>query len=291
MQVRLGCGQITWRGTGSEEAVLTDIAQAGYEGAPMSARGGRSAQDVKELYESHNLVPAPGYFSGSFWDESKRDEHLESARRVASISAELGLTEIYVADGGFKAPTRTGRTRWEVAAHPSAEDSLSDGDFARLAAGLDAVGRATLEFGVRSCFHNHVGTFVETEAEIERLLASVDPEVLFLGPDTGHLAWGGVDVVDFTRRHAERIKTMHLKDIVESVSQKGKAAGWDYSTFEKNAIWTEIGEGSIDFAEVLRILDGVGFEGWLIVETDVTQLPTPLESAVVSRKALRTLGV
>jgi inosose dehydratase len=291
MRVRLGCGQITWRGSGSEDAVLTDIAQAGYEGAPLSARGDRTARDIKELYESHGLAPAPGYFGGNFWDESKRDDHLASARRLASISAELGVTELYVADGGFQAPTRTGRTRREVAAHPSAEDSLSDEDFERLATGLDAVGRATLEFGVRSCFHNHVGTFVETEAEIERLLAMVDPEVLFLGPDTGHLAWGGVDVVDFTRRHVQRIKTMHLKDIVASVSETGKAAGWDYSTFEKNAVWTEIGAGSIDFAEVLQILSGAGFDGWLIVETDVTQLPTPLESAIVSRQALRTLGI
>jgi inosose dehydratase len=114
--------------------------------------------------------------------------------------------------------------------------------------------------------------------------------VLFLGPDTGHLAWAGVDVVEFARRHGSRIKTLHLKDIVASVREEGVAAGWSYSTFEENAVWTELGQGAVDFPGLLDVLDSNGFNGWLIVETDVTQLPTPLESAVVSRQYLRSLG-
>lgn len=286
MRTRIGCGQITWRGVPADE-VLADIAKAGYEGAP---HGQGSADEVRAQLAKHGLQPAPGYFGGDFWDASKQAEYVEAASRYAAVAHQLGVTELYVAASGFGTKTRTGRTRMEVAAHPSAEDALTDEEFEQLARCVEAIARATLNEGVKSCYHNHVGTFVETEAEIERLLAAVPSDVLFLGPDTGHLAWAGVDVVEFARRHGGRIKTLHLKDVVSSVREEGVAAGWDYKTFEANGIWTELGQGSVDFPGLLDVLDSNGFEGWLIVETDVTQLPTPLESAIASRQYLRSLG-
>ncbi|SDS58548.1 sugar phosphate isomerase/epimerase family protein [Actinopolymorpha singaporensis] len=290
MKVDLGCGQITWRGV-PEEKVLADIAEAGYAGAPWSARGGRTAKEIAEIWGGYGLAPAPGYFGGDFWEEDRHEEYVAQAREQARISSELGVGELYVSAGGFNATTRSGRTRRDVAAHAGPDDALSEKDFAQLVRTVDAIARATLEYGVRSCYHNHVGTFVETEDEIERLLAAVDPEVLFLGPDTGHLAWAGVDVVEFTRRHAERIRTAHLKDVDTAVRDRGREAGWDYSTFEKHAIWTEVGHGEVDFATMFSLLDQAGFDGWLIVETDVTQQETPLESARISRDNLRALGV
>ena len=291
MDVSIGCGQITWGRDVAEDDVLADIATAGYTGAPWSARAGESAQQVRQRFDRHGLVPAPGYFGGDFWDVDARADHLENARRHAGLAAELGLTEMYVAVGGFDRRAPSGRTRRETAGHAGAADALSDDDFGRLTEGLDAIGRITLAEGVRSCFHNHVGTFVETGDEVERLLAAVDPDVLFLGPDTGHLAWAGVDPAEFTRRHATRIKTMHLKDVVDSVAEQGRRNDWNYDTTQAEGVWTEIGEGDVDFAGILSALEGAGFAGWLIVETDVTRKPSALESATVCRRNLHALGV
>jgi inosose dehydratase len=112
-----------------------------------------------------------------------------------------------------------------------------------------------------------------------------------MGPDTGHLAWGGVDVVAFCRDYASSIKTMHIKDIDPQVLAEGRAQGWDYRAFADRGIFTELGQGFVDFPEILRILEGVAFAGWLIVETDVTQQPSPLISAQISRRYLHTLGL
>jgi inosose dehydratase len=136
-----------------------------------------------------------------------------------------------------------------------------------------------------------MGTFVETEDEIERMLELTDPDLIWLGPDTGHLAWAGVDVVAFCERHAERIKTMHIKDVNGDVRDRGIEAGWDYATFCDNGIWTEIGTGCVDFAKIFAVLSSQDFSGWLVVETDVTQLSSPLESATVSRQNLRRFGL
>jgi inosose dehydratase len=144
---------------------------------------------------------------------------------------------------------------------------------------------------VASCFHNHVGTPIETREEIDRLFALVDRSIVFLGPDTGHLAWGGADVVQFCRDYADLIKTMHLKDIDPKVMEEGRSQEWDYKTFSDQGIFAELGEGFIDFPAVLEILRGVNFQGWLITETDVTQKASPFESVVISRNYLKNLGL
>ncbi len=112
-----------------------------------------------------------------------------------------------------------------------------------------------------------------------------------MGPDTGHLAWAGADVVQFCRDYADSIKTMHIKDVDPAVLKVGVPAEWDYGTFSDKGIWTELGRGCVDFPVVFKILENAGFAGWLIVETDVTQLPTALESAIISREYLRGLGL
>ena len=72
---------------------------------------------------------------------------------------------------------------------------------------------------------------------------------------------------------------------------EGVAAGWDYGTFSEKGIWTELGDGYLDFPALFGILEEAGFAGWIIVETDVTQLASPLDSAIVSRDYLRSLNL
>ncbi len=289
--VRVGCGQITWARSVPEEQVLAEIAQAGYVGAPAGPRPGSTAQDTLALYGRFGLRPAPGYLGAEFWRADRRDQILDQARQYARFMREVGCTELYVAAGGFDFVAPSGKTRREVSGHVRPEDGLSDAEMRTFAETLNRVGEITLAEGVRSCFHNHVGTVIETRDEIDRLLALTDPALVFLGPDTGHLAWAGADPVEFCRDYAGRILTMHLKDIDAAVAERGRAEEWDYGTAQRHGIWTELGQGAIDFPAILEILRGAGFSGWLIVETDVTQLPTALESAQVSRAYLRSLGL
>jgi inosose dehydratase len=290
--VLIGCGQITWQNV-AEEQVLAEIAQAGYAGAPAGPGGRRSPQETADLYARFGLMPAPGYFAAEFWRKEQEAEILANARAFARYTRTLGLTEMYVATGGFTTyVTRRGLTRAQVSGHVLPEDGMSDAEWEQFTRTLTRVGEISLEEGVASCFHNHVGSVVETREEMDRLLAGVDRSVVFLGPDTGHLAWAGADPVVFCRDYAESIKTMHLKDVNQVVLNEGAPAGWDYRTFSERGIWTELGAGFVDFPAIFAILEGVGFSGWLIVETDVTQLPTPLESAIISRNYLRErLGV
>ncbi|MGH7919881.1 MAG: sugar phosphate isomerase/epimerase family protein [Candidatus Dormibacteraceae bacterium] len=292
MTIAIGCGQITWRNSGqTDDEVLADIRAAGYAGAPWPRRQGVGAVALKEQFARSGLKPAPGYYWADLWDIDRREEHLAEARRYAEISQELGLNELYLAAGGFDRLRPGHRTRRQAAGKVTADDSLSESEFQSLAEGVSAVARTTLEYGVRSCYHNHVGTFVETRAEVERLLSLADPEALFLGPDTGHLAWAGEDPVAFCRDHLDRIKTVHIKDIDPGARAEGKRLDWDYQAYSDGGIFTELGQGLVDWDGFFAVLREGAFSGWLIVETDVTQLPTARESAAVSRRNLARWGL
>lgn len=290
--ILVGCGQITWWASKTPEAqVLAEIAQAGYAGAPAGPEGNRSAQDTVRLFAQYGLQPAPGYLGGDFWKADQHEAFLEHARRYTAFSREVGCTELYISAGGFDWRAPSGRTRREAAAHVQPADALPADDFKRLAETVNEIAAIGQREGVTLCYHNHVGTVVETLAEVEHLLALVDPNLVFLGPDTGHLDWAGVDVVAFVRKYASRIKTLHVKDIDPAVRAQGVAADWDYGTFSEHGIFAELGEGSVDFPTVFDLLRDAGFSGWAIAETDVTQKPTALESVTISRAYLRTLGL
>lgn len=284
-QFRIACGQITWRNEGfTQDEILAQIADASYEGAPASAETVEAVPDILRQFRSHNLAPAPGYFGAPFWDPGESASIVSRASELGAIASAFGLTELYVA-------VNLTPERREVAGHVGAGDALDDAGFRTMAATLDLVGRATLEHGVRAAFHNHVGSFVETRDEIDELFRRVDRSLVFQGPDLGHLAWAGGDPVDFIRTYVNDIVTLHIKDIDPHILATGIAAGWNYSQFSGAGIFTELGTGMVDFPAVFTELDAAGFSGWIVVETDVTQLPTALESAKVSRDYLKRLDL
>ncbi len=286
----LGCGQITWRGT-DPSRVLAEISQAGYAGAPFLESDADTPQALKSLFNQFQLQPAPGYFSEAFWQTEREREILDKAHRHAAWAQALGLTETFVAAAGTSEPMPSGRTRRQAAGNVSTLDLLPDADFQRLVDMTNRIGEITLQYGVRSCFHNHVGTPVETEEEYELWIERSDPDLVFLGPDTGHLYWGGTEPLSFIERHIHRIKALHIKDVDREVVRKGRDNNWDYATTTGAGLWQELGEGCIDFPALFTALGAASYDGWIIVETDVTRLATPLASAITSRQYLHQFEV
>ncbi len=286
---RIGCVQITWKNVPRDQ-VLREIVEAGYEGVPAGPQKGKSTQEVLDDLAGYGLDPAPTYLGGDFWQKETQADGVERARRIATFAREAGITELYVATGGSRTFVGSrGLNRMQVAGRVQPEDGLSDAEFKQLAETLNMIGEVTLAEGVSICFHNHVASVIETREEIDRLFSLVDRELVFLGPDTGHLAWGGCDVVETFRDYADSIKTVHLKDIDADVMAEGRQKEWDSSTCREHGVYIELGQGFLDFPGMMDVLKGAGFDGWLLAETDVTQLPTALESAVVSRNYLRDL--
>jgi inosose dehydratase len=267
------------------EQMLAEMALAGYDGAEANCRMNLTVQQVRDILGRHGLEPAPGYLGLSHaLDSGSRSKDLEQARRHAAFSREFGLTELFVA--AAMTPERKA-----LAGHVGPKNATAAAYLRQLADLLNEIGRITLSDGIRLCFHNHVGSVIETRDEIDRLMALVDPRLVFLGADIGHLVWGGGDAVQFCKDYADRFRALDVKDINPKVLAEGVARGWSYDEFSNRGIFAELGEGLIDFPAMFQVLEKARFSGWLRVEIDVTQKATALESATICRDYLRTLGI
>lgn len=288
---RIGCGQITWPRDVSEEKILGEIADAGYAGAPLAPKPATAPADRVALFARHGLAPAPGYLGADFWDVTKYDAIVAQAQTYAEFARDVGCDCCYVAANTDNQMVRNGRTRMQAAGHVTAADGMSDAEWRQFIRTISDVGTIMKRYGVTAAFHNHVGSVIETRAELDMLMQHTDPALLALGPDTGHMAWAGGDVTDMVQTYAQRIVTMHIKDVNPVAATLARTQHADYRGAERLGVWTELGQGCVDFPAIVAALKAADFAGWLIVETDVTQLPSARESAMQSRAYLRSLGL
>jgi inosose dehydratase len=286
----IGCGQLTWTNVDADQ-VMREIRDAGYDGAPGPLTLDRPTDEVVEWFAMFGLQPAPPYFAARFWDPADEADILAAARPVARYARDLGCENLYVAATGMEQVTPSGRTRRDAAGKVGPEDGMTGEQHAQFAQTLGAFAEATRAEGVASCFHNQVGTVVETAMELERLLDAVDTDAVWLGLDTGHIAWAGDDATEVCARFRDRIRTLHLKDVDDAVRRRGVEANWSYGEFTAAGVFAELGEGMVDFPSILTPLIDGGFDEWFIVETDVTMKPSAFESARISREYLASLGL
>jgi inosose dehydratase len=239
------------------------------------------AAGYASLLAEFGLRPAPGYFSMNFADDDPA-EIVEAAKAHAAVQAALGNTEVFIADSLSELRI----------AQPAVGAGHDRSTLARVIDRLGAAAEAITAEGVTPALHPHVGSWIEVEAEVRAVLDGIPASVLSFGPDTGHLSWAGMDAVSVMKDYADRIAAIHLKDVHLDQAAAAREAGSDYhqATRADYTVWTEPGRGDIDLIGAVNTLPDA-FAGWLIVEVDVPEAPTNLESTEISgRWVTQNLG-
>jgi inosose dehydratase len=258
-------------------------------GAAADADPLATPQGQLDLLARHDLRAAPGSIGGlPLGDPQQVETCVAGAREAARYTRGLGLDAVYLMPES--APSRRATPgHYPTGSRP---DRMPPPRVAATCEALNRMGEACREEGVWLCPHNHAGMFWETEAEFAEVIDGTDPALVALGPDVGHMVWGGTDPLPWFRRHMDRVRSVHIKDVDGAVLRRVPAEGLDYGAASDAGIWTEIGSGAVDWPALFAFWREAGYGGAVVVESDRTRLPTPAESVARSRAYLRhTVGV
>lgn len=267
--MQLGYHTITWGGVvghpvgvtsikdlfyqtnGSMETAVRDIAAAGYAGTEMF--DGNLVEYADRPEELHGLLSESGvklvsvYSGANFIFADVLPEELHRINRAAELAATFGAERLVVGGGARRSAGTT------------------DEDYILLARGLDQVTDIAESFGLTASYHPHLSTIVESPSELERLM---DTTRIGFCPDTAHLAAGGGDPAAVIRKYPDRIRHVHLKDF--------RADPFEF---------LPLGEGDLDFPDIIRAVKESGYDSWLMVELD-NYAGDPRAAAEISKKYL-----
>jgi inosose dehydratase len=272
--------------------VLNEIVETGYEGTELGDWGfmPTDPQKLSEEIHGRNLQLLGAFVPVALKKLEAHQAGIDVAVRTARLmsAVEGNLPFIILADENGSIPERT-----KNAGRVTPEMGLSESEWQIFAEGAEKVAAAVRkETGLRTAFHHHCAGYVETPAEIEKLMSLTDPNLLGLVFDCGHYRFGGGDPVEGLKKYGKRVWHFHFKDYHPGFGQQGIKVGWDYFQSVSAGVFCELGKGEVDFPALLAELEKIGYDGWGVVEQDVLPgMGKPKESAQRNREYLASIGL
>lgn len=258
------------------------IKDAGYSAVMMEVLATQTLQSYKRMIDESGLAVAPGYIQihapstvGKQLTKGTADwvHHFDLVRRRAEESNFMGLDTVFLAAPmNFTAP----RVAEAAAVGAAFNQDVLDEQVEYLAYAAELLASE----GIRAGFHNHVGSLVETEYEIDYVMSNIDAKLLGASFDVGHLQWAGIDAPTMIRKYRDRMVDLHIKDLNLEIAKDSRENPRPYFKTAYSGVFLEPGLGQVDLPAVIDAL-GDDFTGWIEIEVDVASMD-PTESAKVS---------
>lgn len=285
-KVSLGIAPIGWTNDdmpdlGKEntfEQTVSEMALAGFKGSEVGSHYPSDPKVLKKALDLRGLTICNQWFSSFLISKPYEETEKEFIRQcdfLTQVGAKcIGVSEqSYSIQGMLDRPIQEGKY------------VMNDEEWNMLVTGLNKLGKIAKDKGMVLTFHHHMGTVVQTEEEIDRFMASVDPELVFLLFDSGHLSFAGIDPEKILRKYVDRVRHVHLKDLRKDVVKQSRDEKWSFLKGVRAGTFTVPGDGDVDFAPIFAILEEAGYEGWVVVEAEQDPAKSnPLEYAMKARK-------
>lgn len=288
-KVKLGIAPIAWTNDdmpdlGSEntfEQCISEMALAGFTGCEVGNKYPRDdIPALKKALSLRNMQICNAWFS-SFLLTKPYDEVEKDFTDHISFLKEMGARVVGISEQSHSIQG-TDKSVFKD------KYIMNDDEWARLCDGVNRLGKVAKDMGISLTYHHHMGTVVQTAAEIDRLMENTDPELFSLLYDSGHLAYCGEDYIGVLKKYANRVKHVHLKDIRPEVIDKVKKENLSFLEGVRLGTFTVPGDGAIDFGPIFDILADSGYEGYVLVEAEQDPAKAnPFEYALKARAYIR----
>jgi inosose dehydratase len=261
------------------DTILREMRAAGYAGTELGHAYPRTGDVLGAALRRHELRLASGWHSTHLATRELAEEEKtfhDHLRLLKTLGARVAIVaECTRCIHG----TRDAGLGFADADRPR----LTEPEWQRLVGGLKHFTAVAASREMTIVYHHHMGTVVQSEPELDRLLHDVPQLRLVLDP--GHLAFAGIDPVVLARRHAARIAHVHLKSVRAEVADRARAGRWSFFRAVSEGVFTIPGEGCVDFPALFKVLAGAGYSGWLVVEAEEDPAKAPALPKAKSARA------
>jgi inosose dehydratase len=267
VKVRIGINPITWSnddvpelgGDTPLETCLSETKQAGYAGTELGGKFPRNSAELKPIMQRFGLDVVSGWYDGRC-DEKDVDAEMDAILPHLQLLKDMGSAHVVYAD--------TSRGRHGAIWGPiSQRPTLGSEEWPAHGSKLTALAERMADFGVRMAFHHHMGTIVETDADVGLLMRHTG-EAVGLLYDTGHSAFSGGDPLGLIKAHVKRVVHVHCKDARKAMLDHARAEDMSFMGAVMEGIFTVPGDGFIDYPAILAVLADADYSGWLVVEAE-----------------------
>jgi inosose dehydratase len=266
MTIRIGANPIGWSnddmleigGDISLEQCLSEAHAAGFTGMELGNKFPRDPETLRPILTAHGHDLVSGWYSVELLARDVEAEWTASRAHAGLLKA-MGSKVMILAE---TSNAIHGNRTMPLSARPV----LAKGDWKQWADRITAFAqRLKDEDGLQAVYHYHMGTIVQAENEIDRMM-EMTGDALGLLLDTGHAVYGGADPVRLARHYRDRIHHFHAKDVREDVMWRSRREDWSFLDSVLAGVYTVPGDGMVDYAAVFRALPG--YQGWVVVEAE-----------------------
>ena len=286
-KVKLGIAPIAWTnddlpdlgGENTFEQCVSEMALAGFTGSEVGNKYPKDPDILKKALELRGIEICNQWFSSFLLTKPFEEVEKEFRAQLAFLKT-MGAGIIGVSEQSHSVQ---GMQDTPIFGHKYV---MNDAEWDIFCKGLNRLGKiAADEYEICLTYHHHMGTVVQDEDEVERMMEETDKKYVSLLFDTGHFKYCGADPLKMVQKYADRIKHVHLKDIRPEVVEKVKKEDLSFLEGVRQGTFTIPGDGCIDFEPIFRVLEENGYEGYMVVEAEQDPAKAnPLEYAIRARK-------
>ena len=256
------------------EQVLDEIKETGYIGTELGDWGYMPTTPglLKAELDKRHLELLGAFVPVALAKTDRHEAGVSSALKVAELMFNAGYKNSFIvlADDNGSVPERT-----KNAGRITPAMGLTEEQWKVYAGGAERIAKAVKDaYGIKTVFHHHCAGYVETPAEIDKLMALTDPKLLGLCLDMGHYAFGGGDPATALKKYGDRIWHVHFKD------------------YSPDGVFCELGKGAVDFQSIVKLLEDMKYNDWIVVEQDILPgMGNPKICAQANRDYIKSLGL
>ena len=268
--VKLGICPIGWSNDdmwdlGDEntfQQCISEMRLAGFTGCEVGHKYPSDVKELKEALDLRGMTIASKWFS-SFLGTKPFEETFEEFKKEIEYLSYAGATAINISEQSYSIQGNQDLSIFDNKAN------FTDAEFMQMCDGLNKLAEYAKSNGIRACFHHHMGTCVQTLEETVRMLENTSDDLL-LCYDTGHWTFTETDPLAILNMFPNRIGHVHLKNMRKPLRDQAIKESWSFLKSVRNGCFTVPGdpEGCVDFPAVLKKLDEIGYEGWIMVEAE-----------------------